>query len=79
MATKEKFSISDNDVRGWLAKKKAVDEQVPPKIRKKEIAKNLRFFEGHSVSEKDVLGYLVDKNMLFQLTGTLSRMRELEV
>ena len=78
MATKEKFSISDNDVRGWLAKKKAVDEQVPPKIRKKEIAKNLRFFEGHSVSEKDVLGYLVDKNILFQLTGTLSRMRELK-
>ena len=78
MATKEKFSISDNDVRGWLAKKKAVDEQVPPKIRKKEIAKNLRFFEGHSVSEKDVLGYLVDKHLLFQLTGTLSRMRELK-
>lgn len=77
MATKEKFSISDDDVIDWLAKKIALNEHVPSKMMKKEIVKNMKAFEGHAVSEKDVLGYLVDKHMQFQLTGTLSRMREL--
>ena len=67
MDTKQKYSISDEDVTDWLAE---------VKIEKKPTANVRREFKELGFREEDVLEYLVYKHLEFQVVGIMSRFYE---
>ncbi len=80
MATKKTHSISDVDVIQWrvvqILKEKGMINSTG---QKRDIlwAQLSSEIEQKGISQKDVLEYLVDNNIQFQINGTMSRMKEL--